>query len=202
MTLPTENERAPQARRFSPVLVLLLFPLLGLLAAVVMLSGGTPTRVEPPTPAAVTLPPAATQPRLTDRPAPDFTLRTLDQTTVSLSDYRGRVVFLNFWATWCEPCTRELPVFEAFSAVQGDDGAVVLAVNLGETYDQVNAYLGELGISGFPVLLDVNYVAGDLYAVRPIPVTFMIDADGVLRFAKYGEMTPDNLTEYLRLLSE
>lgn len=184
------------------LLVFLIFPLVGLLAAATMLlsSSGTATPA-PVTPLPVTALPPATRPVWGDQPAPDFTLRTLDQTTVSLSDYRGRVVFLNFWATWCEPCERELPAFEAFMAQQGDDGAVVLAVNVGETYDQANAFLTERGVDGFPVLLDARLEVANLYGISPIPVTFVIDQEGVIRFTKYGEMKPEDLTEYLENLS-
>lgn len=184
------------------LLVFLIFPLVGLLAAATMLLSNSGTATPAPvTPLPVTALPPATRPVWGDQPAPDFTLRTLDQTTVSLSDYRGRVVFLNFWATWCEPCERELPAFEAFMAQQGDDGAVVLAVNVGETYDQANAFLTERGVDGFPVLLDARLEVANLYGISPIPVTFVIDQEGVIRFTKYGEMKPEDLTEYLENLS-
>jgi peroxiredoxin len=195
----------PGKRAVSPgLLVLLLFPVLGLLAAAaMMLSGGggsaaVPT-VNPATPAPVRLPEQQQQ-QLTGELAPDFELRALDQTMVKLSDFRGRVVFLNFWATWCGPCERELPAFQAFMADQPADGPVVVGVNLGETYDTVMPYLAERGIDNFPILLDVNYVAGDLYGIGPIPVTYVIDAEGRIRFSKFGEMTADDIQSYLDAL--
>ncbi len=201
MTEPTPTPTPARNRRPSPVLLLfLLFPLLGLLAGIATMAS---TRTPAPaagTPAPVTLPPAATQPQWGGQPAPDFELRTLAETTVNLSDYRGRVVFLNFWATWCVPCERELPAFEAFMASQPEGGATVLAVNLGETYDQVKAYLDEREISGIPVLLDVNYEVSDLYAIGPIPVTFVIDEAGIIRFSKYGEMKEEDIRNYLAQL--
>jgi peroxiredoxin len=194
-------------RRFSPaMLVFLLFPVLGLLAAAfVALSGGGigPQAATPPapTPAPVRLP-AQQQSQAAGEPAPDFELRALDQNFVSLSDFRGRVVFLNFWATWCGPCERELPAFESFMAGQPEDGPVVVGVNLGETYDTVKPYLDERGISSFPILLDVEYRVSDLYGIGPIPVTYVIDESGTIRFSKFGEITPEDMQTYLAALSE
>lgn len=199
-SLPPTNQR-----RVSPgLLVLLLFPLLGLVAAgVMMLSDGglnaPGATAPPPTPAPVRLP--EQQPAQTSGDAaPDFELRAITQDFVSLSDFRGRVVFLNFWATWCGPCERELPAFESFMAQQPPDGPIVVGVNLGETYDTVKPYLDERGVSSFPILLDVNYVASDLYGIGPIPVTFVIDEEGMIRYAKYGEITTDEMQEYLDAL--
>ncbi len=184
------------------MLLFVLFPLLGVIAAVIVaLTNGVggSTQMVASTPAAITLPPVATQVKLTDQPAPNFSLRTLDQTTAALSDYRGRIVFLNFWATWCVPCQRELPAFTQFMAAQTDktNGPIVLGVNLGETYDDVRKYLDARQVAGFPILLDINYKAVDLYGVGPIPVTFVIDPHGIIRYSKYGEMKPADLQSYL-----
>ena len=203
---PSTPPPIPPKRGFSPgLLVLLVFPVLGLLAAAAMIlsngqGGAAPTQTAA-TPAPVILPAMREQQsQLTGEPAPDFELRALDQTMMKLSDFRGRVVFLNFWATWCGPCERELPAFEAFMASQPADGPVVVGVNLGETYDAVQPYLDERGIHSFPILLDVNYVAGDLYGIGPIPVTYVIDAEGRIRFSKFGEMTADDIQSYLDAL--
>ncbi|MFO7322052.1 MAG: TlpA disulfide reductase family protein [Chloroflexota bacterium] len=192
---------APARRGPAPALfIFLLFPLLGLVAAVAMTLANSGQPPAPPTPAPVTVPPLATRPQLSGQPAPDFSAPTLEQTTTALSDYRGRIVFLNFWATWCGPCERELPAFQAFMERQPEDGPVVLAVNIGETYDQVNAFLSEREISGFPVLLDPYYEIAERYGVSPIPVTFVIDEAGVIRFSKFGEITPDDMRDYLEML--
>jgi peroxiredoxin len=192
---------AKPRRDITPLLILALFPLLGLIAALALLLTQAQTVNNTlATPAAVTLPAMPTRPQLSGQPAPNFTLRTLDETTVSLSDYRGRIVFVNFWATWCEPCKRELPAFQAFQAAQGEEGAIILAVNTGETYDQAKTYLDEMGISGFPVLLDVRYEAADQYGAVQIPVTFVIDAEGTIRYTKFGEMKPEDLAAYVEAL--
>lgn len=204
MTEPQAQPPADNTARRSPapaLLIFLLFPLLGVVAAIAISLAGQPGAQADATPAPVTLPPMATRPQLAGRPAPDFEIATMEQTTVSLSDYRGRIVFLNFWATWCVPCERELPTFEAFMAGQPDNGPIVLAVNIGETYDQVNAYLNERGISGFPVLLDPRYEVAALYGINPIPVTFVLDAEGVIRYSKFGEITMEDINEYLKTLS-
>ena len=85
--------------------------------------------------------------------APDFELETLDGEKVKLSDYQGKKVILNFWATWCPPCKDEMPAMEKFHKKAGDD-VVILAVNIDPHYD-VKGYLDEMGIT-FPVLLDQN----------------------------------------------
>ena len=200
-------EPTPPKRGVSPgLLVLLLFPVLGLLAAAGMILsdgglGATPATPPPATPAPVRLP-QEQQAQLTGEPAPDFELRALDQNMVKLSDFRGRVVFLNFWATWCGPCEREMPTFQAFMADQPADGPVVVGVNLGETYDAVRPYLDERGVDGFPILLDVEYNVSDLYGIGPIPVTYVIDEDGVIRYSKFGEITTEEMQGYLDALSE
>jgi peroxiredoxin len=135
-------------------------------------------------------------------PVLDFDLPALDGSgTVSLSDYAGRPVFLNFWATWCEPCKRELPAFEQFTAEQGDEGAVVLAVNTGEDDATVRAFLEAEGITGLNVLLDPEAAVAEQYGVFQIPVTFVIDAAGHVRYPHYGEMTAADLAGYLDALA-
>lgn len=201
---PPENQ-PPASRRFSSATALLLiFPLFGLLiAAVVLITSAT--NVPSAVPAAVTLPALPTVQNLADTPVIDFELPLLDGGTAKLTDFAGRVVFLNFWATWCEPCKRELPAFQNFMAEQaalGDRGAVVLAVNIGESSDVVRAFLVQQNISGLPMLLDEDQSVADSYGVFNIPVTFVIDQTGIVRYPKYGEMTPEDLQGFLDLLSE
>jgi peroxiredoxin len=197
------TESPPPRRALSPaLLVFLIFPLVGLMAAATVLLSNTNVTPAAVTPMPVTVPPQATRPQLSGQPAPDFSLTTLDGAAASLAHYRGRVVFLNFWATWCIPCERELPTFKAFVAQQPADGAVVLAVNVGETAELVQPYLNEREIAGFPILLDTQLEVTDRYGIGPIPVTFVIDDNGTIRFTKYGEMHAEDLTEYLDNLVE
>ena len=114
--------------------------------------------------------------------APDFESVTLDGEPVALSDYRGQVVLLNFWATWCGPCREEMPDFEAIYQQRAADGFTVLAVNFAESPEQVAAFVDELGLS-FPVVMDESgEINGDVYgsAVSGYPTSLLLDRDGVI----------------------
>jgi thiol-disulfide isomerase/thioredoxin len=111
-------------------------------------------------------------------------------------------VFLNFWATWCEPCKRELPAFEAFASGQPPDGAVVLAVNVEENPDDVRNFLQAQGVSSLIVPLDTDAEVAESYGVFQLPVTFAIDETGIVRFPKYGEITREELDVYVEALSQ
>lgn len=112
-------------------------------------------------------------------PAPSFEAKTLEGKMVSLSDYRGKVVLLTFWATWCEPCKKEMPEIQA-AYEKHQEGLVVLAVNFGENLDTASdfAHHGKLT---FPVLLDRRVNIAERYGVISLPVTFFIDQDGIIR---------------------
>ena len=187
-------------RGISPALVIfLLFPLLGMLAAGIWLaanrSGGT--NGMPATPAPVTLPPPKA---VANAPMIDFTLTSLEGKTVHLSDYAGRIVFLNFWATWCTPCQRELPAFQQFLAEQSADGPTVLSVDVAETSDQIQAFLTQFEISGLNVLVDGDAKVSDSYGIFNMPTTFVIDTQGIVRYPKFGAMTVDDLNSYVAAL--
>jgi len=115
--------------------------------------------------------------------APDFTVELLDGRTVSLSDFRGRPVLVNFWATWCGPCRKEMPDFQTVYDLQGgEDEFVVLAVNFMEARSDVAAFTEGLGIT-FPVALDPDgKINGDLYrsAIPGYPTSLLLDADGII----------------------
>ncbi len=196
-------------RGFSPtLLIFLVFPLLGIFAAAGLLINDAQQRQpqyvpSPPTPEPVELP---TLVDVVDAPVIDFELPMLIDgaagDSVRLTDYTGRVVFLNFWATWCEPCKRELPAFEQFTRDHADDptSPVILAVNYGETPDLINTFLEQEGISGLNVLLDTDQRVGDSYGIFNLPVTFVIDERGIVRYPKYGEMTLADIQAYLDAL--
>ncbi len=122
--------------------------------------------------------PAQTLPRVTERYlAPDFTLKTEDGKTWRLADQRGKVVVLNFWATWCPPCRYEMPSMErARKAVEGD-GILIAAVNVGEDADTIFEFTGRYPVS-FPLLLDHDASIIKKYKVVGLPTTFVIDPDG------------------------
>jgi peroxiredoxin len=199
--------RTPPPNKASPVLLIfLIFPLIGLIAAVgifisdVTAAPATPVPVTPP-PVTITFEAIPTPAPIVDAQSLEFALTDLDGNTVRLSDYRGRIVFLNFWATWCEPCKRELPTFQQFMREQtGDSSPVVLAVNVEESREQVQAFLDENGVGGFSVLLDTDAAIADTYGVVQIPVTYVIDADGLVRYPKFGEITRQDMDGYVQAL--
>ncbi len=189
----------PKRRGVSPTLVIfLLFPLLGLIAAGIFVATNSPGSANAVrTPEPVTLPPPKA---VANSPMIDFTLTSLDGKTVHLSDYQGRIVFLNFWATWCTPCQRELPAFRQFLAQQPADGPTVLSVDVAETSDQINAFLTKFEISGLNVLIDSDAKVSDSYGIFNMPTTFVIDEEGVVRYPKYGAMTIEDLNSYVAAL--
>jgi thiol-disulfide isomerase/thioredoxin len=180
----------------SPILIVfLLFPILGILAAMALaLSSGVAANTPVPTPESITLQDAS----LIDKPAPNFELAALGGPRQRLSSYRGRVVFINFWATWCEPCKRELPAFEQFQAQQGSNGAVILAVNVAETPDTINQFFAEENIAGLDVLLDANQDVYQAFGIDRFPTTFVIDSAGVVRYKYYGEMKLADMDDALK----
>jgi len=131
--------------------------------------------------------------------APDFTLSDLDGNPVKLSDFRGQVVYLNFWATWCPPCREEMPAIEAIHKEMGDK-VKVLAVNIEGTRDEVSAFAREFGLS-FPIVLDSDLSVARKYLVRGIPVSLFIDKDGVIRAKYVGGLTKDKMAQAIRKAS-
>jgi peroxiredoxin len=117
--------------------------------------------------------------------APEFQLNTLDGQTVRLSDFRGDVVLLNFWATWCGPCAVEMPYLQQVYEEWQGKGLVLLAVNIGDSADKVAAFMQDNGLS-VPVLLDSDGTVATQYGIAGIPRTFLIDQDGIVRLQKIG----------------
>jgi peroxiredoxin len=136
---------------------------------------------------------AQTPPALIGQPAPDFTLTTPDGQPVSLSDYAGQVVLVNFWATWCPSCITEMPEYEQVYQYYGQGDFVVLAVNLQEGQEQVAQYANGLGLT-FPVLLDRDgNVTTRQYQVIGMPASFIIDREGKIFYRHFGPMSGETL---------
>ncbi len=111
-------------------------------------------------------------------PAPGFRLKNLQGDHSKLSDYHGKVVLLNFWATWCAPCRKEMPGMEKLWQTYRGQGLVILAVSTdsgGES--RIRNFASRLGLT-FPILLDADSQASDRYRVAGIPVSFLIDRQG------------------------
>ena len=121
------------------------------------------------------------------RTAPDFELMNLEGQTVSLRDYRGSPVMLNFWASWCGPCRYEMPFFqELFEDMKWREaGLVILAVNIGESASMAGEFMEENGFT-FPVLLDKTTEVAFRYNTRGIPTTFFIDESGIIQYIDIG----------------
>lgn len=114
--------------------------------------------------------------------APDFTLDRLGGGQVTLSEFRGKVVIVNLWASWCLPCRGEMPLFQDFYEANSARGLVIIAVNT--TYQDSEAdaseFVREFGLS-FPIALDRTGEVSGLYQLRALPTTFFIDRQGVIR---------------------
>jgi cytochrome c biogenesis protein CcmG, thiol:disulfide interchange protein DsbE len=119
--------------------------------------------------------------------APDFRLSGLEGGETALSDLRGSVTVLNFWASWCGPCRAEMPALDRLYRAEQGNGLAILAVNSTVQDDRtaVAAFVDEYGLS-FPILLDLTGSAGRDYGVRALPSTFVIDRKGIVRRVLYG----------------
>jgi peroxiredoxin len=131
----------------------------------------------------------------TGMPATDFTLTDLDGRTQSLSQYRGKVVLLNFWATWCKPCTTEMPAMQACYDKLRDKGFVVLAVNELEDDEKVREHIRAYKHT-FPVLMDRENRVANLYGVYGLPVSVFIDETGIVQaYVKGGLLTEQKIED-------
>lgn len=125
--------------------------------------------------------------KLSRRKAPEFTLKDVNGSSVSLSSLKGKVVLLNFWATWCPPCRDEMPSLEKLHLRMKDKGLAVLSVSVDKSIPAVRDFIGKAPIS-FPVLLDTKMeVTKSLFKVYTIPTTFLIDRDGTVIEKYFGE---------------
>jgi len=118
-------------------------------------------------------------------PAPDFTLKSNRGKNLRLSDYRGQVVLLNFWASWCGPCRQEMPALEKLHQRYGSYGFTVLGVNVEENSTPARRMLREIPVS-FPILFDTRNQVSKQYQVSAMPTTVMIDRDGNMRHLHKG----------------
>jgi thiol-disulfide isomerase/thioredoxin len=132
---------------------------------------------------------------LTGNPAPAFSLTSIAGKSYSLESLRGRVVLLNFWATWCVPCRLEMPLLEELHRNGADNGLVVLGIN-NEAPEIALRFLEGQGYT-FPTLADENNAAARAYAVESIPTTFGIDKTGKVAFQHAGAQSKDELVEAL-----
>lgn len=117
--------------------------------------------------------------------APDFTLKSDNGNNLRLSEHRGQVVMINFWASWCGPCRQEMPVLDELQQRYSKAGFTVLGVNVEQDSGQAVQLLQGMNLS-FPILFDPKSVVSKLYDVRAMPSTVMIDRDGNMRYLHRG----------------
>lgn len=117
--------------------------------------------------------------------APDFTLRTMDGKNLRLQEQRGRVVLVNFWATWCGPCRQEMPLLNQLYQKYQGSGFTLLGVNVDDDSRNAVNVANKLGVS-FPVLLDSEKKVSKLYDLNSMPSTLLIDRDGKVRYVHRG----------------
>ncbi|WFD08845.1 TlpA family protein disulfide reductase [Tepidibacter hydrothermalis] len=131
--------------------------------------------------------------------APSFTLKNLNGDEVSLSDYEGKIVLINFWATWCTYCDKEMPDLQRLNNENED--LVVLTVNVKESKEEVQSYIDK-GNYDFPVLLDENGETSITYLVSAFPTSYFVDENGILLGAVQGMMSYDKMNTILEQIRE
>ncbi len=131
--------------------------------------------------------------------APEFELKGEDGTLYRLSDYRGQVVILNFWATWCPPCREEMPSMERAWQKIKEKGIVIIAVNVGEDEDTIFAFTGEYPVT-FPLPMDIDGAVIKKYPVVGLPTTYIISPEGIVTHRAVGprEWDHSQLLDQLR----
>ncbi len=144
---------------------------------------------------------------------PDFELEDMEGNLISLAQHRGKVVMINFWATWCPPCIEEMPAMDALKTSLSDKPFEILAINMAEDRESVIRFLQRANSSGelspdsvrprlkfsFPLLLDPGGVVADQYAVKSLPATMLVDKNGKFIFAGVGAREWDS-AEILHLI--
>ena len=118
-------------------------------------------------------------------PAANFTLKSANGENIRLSEYRGQVVLLNFWASWCGPCRQEMPELDALHQKYEELGFTVFGVNVEQDRKMADKILRDIPVS-FPILFDDQNAVSELYDVDAMPVTVLVDRNGDIRFMHRG----------------
>ena len=176
----------------STLAILSLAASIGLLLAALLIFNQSRNQTEP------AVAPASANRSVLNWQATDFTLPSLAGEEIRLSNYRGSVVFLNFWETWCAPCRVEMPDFATFLAEQNEDSPLALfTINGGQNAEQIHEFYADLGIEPLPTLLDTDGEITALYGVMQLPQTFILDPDGVARARILGILDLEKMRSYL-----
>ena len=143
----------------------------------------------------------ATESAQIGRPLEDFSLTDLNGDTVQLSDYTGKVVLINAWATWCPPCVAEMPDLQAFYRQHQNDPFIILGINAGDSPGTASEFARQKGIT-FPILLDPNVDFLSSLGVHSFPTSILVGADGVVKNIHVGLYTAEDIeadiTPYLK----
>ncbi len=129
--------------------------------------------------------------------APDFSLKTIDNRDIKLSDYRGKYVILNFWATWCGPCRYEIPTLQTTHETWKKADVVIIAINTQDGFENAYSYAKAYGLT-FTIPVDIPGKVAELYGVRGLPTTFFINSDGIITYIKIGPfINKDEIEQYM-----
>ena len=132
--------------------------------------------------------------------APDFTLRTLDGPNLRLEEYRGQVVLINFWASWCGPCRQEMPVLDKLHQRYEDTGFAVLGINVEGEDAPAQKIVDKTNVT-FPVLIDEGQSVSEMYELEAMPSTVVVDRDGVVRYVHRG-YKPGDEAKYVEVVKQ
>ena len=127
----------------------------------------------------------AAAPTMVGKDAPDFALKGLDGRNLRMSEFRGQVVLLNFWARWAGDSRQEMPALDRINTTYGRAGLVVLGVSVDEDLSRAREFAGAMKVS-YPILFDTGSVIGRDYQLRKMPVTILVDRAGVVRYSTVG----------------
>ena len=134
--------------------------------------------------------------------APDFTLETMEGNTFTLSDQRGKVVVLNFWATWCGPCRKEIPDFIELHKEMKSEGVIFAGISLDEEgWEKVRPYANDMEIN-YPIMVDDGNVSSQYGPIRAIPTTLIINKKGQVEYVAPGMLTKEKLKPILTKLAD
>lgn len=133
------------------------------------------------------------------KPISDFTLTDINGATHKISDYRGRPVLINAWATWCPPCRGEMPDLHALYLKYKDKGFELLAINSGESQSAAASFIHEMGFT-FPTLLDTNKAVLDGLGINGLPTSILVGRDGTVKYIHVGGLTPDMIAAQIEPL--
>lgn len=131
--------------------------------------------------------------------APNFQLKTTEGKKVSLADYKGKGVVLNFWGTWCEPCRREMPALNTAAKTYKAKNIEVLTIHLRDTPQQIDQFFNGLNTEvNLPVLIDKDGEVSKAYGIDPLPTTVIIDKAGKVKAVHKGEMNKNIIDNYMK----